>query len=72
MKTLHQLYSFVSSALFSSENRESVSACLLTWVDSHARSRFARSTIREKKWGTTRNNNNNNNNNNNKAFIERG
>ena len=39
MKTLHQLYSFVSSALFSSENRESESGeclklCLPTSVSS--------------------------------------
>ena len=39
MKTLHQLYSFVSSALFSSENRESESEewlkrCLPTSVSS--------------------------------------
>ena len=26
----------------------------LTWGDFHARSRFARSTIPEEKWGTTR------------------
>ena len=26
----------------------------LRWVDFHARSRFARSTIPEEKWGTTR------------------
>ena len=26
----------------------------LAWVDFHARSRFARSTIPEEKWGTTR------------------
>ena len=26
----------------------------LAWVDFHARSRFARSTISEEKWGTTR------------------
>ena len=29
-------------------------APFLAWVDFHARSRFARSTIREEKWGTTR------------------
>ena len=26
----------------------------LAWIDFHARSRFARSTIPEEKWGTTR------------------
>ena len=34
----------------------SPAACrpFLAWVDFHARSRFARSTIPEEKWGTTR------------------
>ena len=35
------------------EKRRHVSP-FLAWVDFHARSRFARSTIPEEKWGTTR------------------
>ena len=39
--------------LYPREKRRHVSP-FLAWVDFHARSRFARSTIREGKWGTTR------------------
>ena len=34
--------------------REKNVSPFLAWVDFHARSRFARSTIPEEKWGTTR------------------
>ena len=42
---------FVCSPSFFSPNRVSF---VLAWGDFHARSRFARSTIPEEKWGTTR------------------
>ena len=43
-----------SERAFSRDLFHSLALRLLAWGDFHARSRFARSTIPEEKWGTTR------------------
>ena len=44
----------VLSAISRDEYLTSAVSPFLAWGDFHARSRFARSTIPEEKWGTTR------------------
>ena len=50
---LKQYYQTIGSPHFSSGMVERAKR-FLAWGDFHARSRFARSTIPEEKWGTTR------------------